>query len=313
MKDEVASADVREAETWVGWCCSYCAAPLEVRAHGLLCRAEGRFFATLEGVHRLLPEDRRREVQPVLELEQRARRDAGWRAEPGLPDVEPGHPHAAVWGRRAGALREGLALAADRLGRGPWNVLEVGGGCAWAAARFLAGGHRVAAVDVNLDREDGLLAAERLTGGAPLPRGEAEIEALPVEPRRFDLVVTPGSLHHGTRLSRALVELRRVTRRGGLLLVLDSPVFRRREDGEAAVARAMKEQQKRYRLALPRENQPGYLVLDEVPALFSGAGWTAEVHGWPARFREWAGDVGQVLLRGRRGPRFPLVVARRDG
>src|SRR2546422_944146 len=75
MNDQLHRADVREVEAWVGWCCSYCAAPLEVRAHGLFCRAEGRFFATLEGVHRLLPEERRREVQPLVELQQRAKRD----------------------------------------------------------------------------------------------------------------------------------------------------------------------------------------------------------------------------------------------
>src|SRR5258706_544327 len=120
MKDEVASADVQEAETWVGWCCSYCAAPLEVRAHALVCHAEGRTFATLEGVHRLLPEDRRREVQPMLELVQRARRDAGWRGEPGLPDVEPGHPHAAVWRSPAAAPPLGPAPADARTGRRRW-------------------------------------------------------------------------------------------------------------------------------------------------------------------------------------------------
>ncbi len=303
MKDELRAADVREVEAWVGWCCSYCAAPLEVRAHGLFCRAEGRFFATLEGVHRLLPEERRREVQPLVELQQRARRDAGWRAE----------PHAKVWRRRARMLRQGLALAAQHIGRGPWNVLEVGGGCGWAAARLLAEGHRLAAVDVNLDAEDGLLAADRVTGGVRLPRGEAEMEALPLEPRRFDLVVAPGSLHLGSRLSRALVELRRVTRRGGVLLALDSPVFRRREDGEAAVARAMREQEKRYRLSIPREGQPGYLLLGELPALFAQAGWMAEVRGWPDRLRECVGDAFRLLRRGRRGPRFPMVVARRDG
>ena len=98
-----------------------------------------------------------------------------------------------------------------------------------------------------------------------------------------------------------------------MLLVLDSPVFRSREDGEAAVARAMKEQQKRYRLSAPRENQPGYLVLDEVPTLFSAAGWTAEVHGWPERLRSGPGTCARCSVRGRRGPRFPVVVARRDG
>src|SRR6266487_3227877 len=107
MNDQLHSADVREVEAWVGWCCSYCAAPLEVRAHGLL------------------PEERRREVQPLVELQQRARRDGA-------------DSHASVGRRRARMLRQGLALGAKHIGRGPWNVLEVGGGWGWAAARLLA-------------------------------------------------------------------------------------------------------------------------------------------------------------------------------
>jgi SAM-dependent methyltransferase len=313
MKDEAPVVDVGADGAWVGWCCSHCAAPLAVHGHGLFCASEGRWFATLGGVHRLLPEDRRRELQPILELQQRARREAGWKAEPGLPEVPPGHPHAAVWRRRARALRAGLALVADRLGRARWSVLEVGGGCGWAAAPLLAAGHRVAAVDVNVDPEDGLGAVERVTGGAVIPLAEAEMEALPVEPRRFDLVVAPGSLHQGARLSRALVEIRRVTRRGGVLLVLDSPVFRRREDGEAGVARAMREEERRYGVVVPRESRPGYLVLDELQPLFTRAGWTAELHDWPDRLREMAGDAWAVARGGRRGPRFPVMVARRDG
>lgn len=52
-----------------GWCCSYCSAPLEVQAHGLYCAAERRWFASLDGVHRLLPEERRRQLGPFLLFE----------------------------------------------------------------------------------------------------------------------------------------------------------------------------------------------------------------------------------------------------
>jgi hypothetical protein len=90
-------------------------------------------------------------------------------------------------------------------------------------------------------------------------------------------------------------------------------VFRRREDGEADVGRVMREQEQRYQLSIPRESQPGYLVLGELPALFAQAGWKAEVRGWPGRLPEWVGDAWRLLRRGRRGPRFPMVVARRDG
>jgi SAM-dependent methyltransferase len=169
-------------------------------------------------------------------------------------------------------------------------------------------------VDVKLEGDDGLLAANRLLRDPGLlPRAEAEIDALPVEPASFDLVVAAGALHGAPRVARALVELRRVTRRDGVLLVVDSPVFRRRPDGETMVAGRMRAQARRYPPGLPRESQPSYLVLGELEDLFSTSGWRLDVHGWPTRWREWLGDAA-VVGRGRRpGPRFPLLLARRDG
>jgi SAM-dependent methyltransferase len=299
MSDEARFAGL-QLGAWVGWCCSYCSAPLRPLSVGLLCAEEQRWFATLEGIHRLLPEERRREIRPFLELYQRIRRDEGWKAETCAAHGAP--------------LAEALALAEVHLGGGPWKVLEVGAGCCWASLRVLERGHRVAAVDVNLDADDGLPAANRfLSTPEALPRAEAELDALPLEAASFDLVLAVGSLHGLPRLTRALVEWRRVTRRGGVLVVLDSPVFRRRPDGEAMVADRMRRHARRYPPGLPRESEPSYLVLGELPDLFSSAGWRLEVHGWPARWREWLGDLG-VLARGRRpAARYPILVARRDG
>jgi SAM-dependent methyltransferase len=313
LKGQARGVDVRAGDDWPGWCCSYCFAPLENRSHGLFCAVEGRWFATERGVHRLLPDDRRREILPFLELYQRVRRDEGWRASRELPCVHGGHPHAAVWRERAPRFREGMRLAAAALGPGPWRVLDAGAGCGWASVRLIEKGHRVVAVDVNLDDDDGLPAAGRLLAdSASLERAEAEMEALPVEAGAFDLVLAGASLHYATRLVRTLVELRRVTRRGGALLVLDSPVYRMRRDGEAMVAERMDEQARRYGVRLPRESQSGYLVLGELADLFHGSGWSLEVHGWPGRFREWARDVIEIGRRGRRTARFPILLGRRD-
>lgn len=300
------------ARAWLGWCCPYCSGPLEERAHGLLCTGEDRWFATDRGIHRLLTEERRREILPFLELYQRVRRDEGWRAEPDLPDVPPDHPHAAIWAQRAQRFRRGLALLKPLLGRGAWRVLEVGAGCAWASARLMERGHQTVAVDINLDPEDGLGAAG-CWAGKPMPRAEAEMDELPLAPGLFDLVLAAGSLHHPPRLLRTLVELRRVTRRGGVLLALDSPVYLRRPDGEAMVTRRMEDQARRYGLAVPRESQSGYLVLGELPELFRSAGWRLEVLGWPAPLRERARDLVELLHWGRRTARFPMLLARRDG
>ena len=297
-----------------GWCCSYCAAPLELEAHGLYCAAEGRWFATLDGVHRLLPEERRRELRPFLELYQRVRRDEGWRAEPGLPEVPEHHPQAAIWRARANRFQRGLDLAVNRLGAGPWRVLEVGAGCCWASIQLQASGHHVTAVDVNLDSDDGLTAPNRMLSEPwRLPRAEADMEALPLEPARFDLVLAAGSLHFPAHLMRTLVELRRVTRRGGVLLVLESPTFRRRPDGEAMVARRMREEARRYSVLLPRESQSSYFVLGELPGVFERSGWGLEIHGWPGPLREQARDLLEIFRHGRRTARLPVLLGTRHG
>ena len=303
--------DPRSGVAWPGWCCSYCAAPLEPAAGGLVCRAEDRWFATEEGVHRLLPEERRRTIRPFVELHQRVRRDEGWTAVPGLPDVTPRHPHASVWRRRARHFRRALALAREHLGRGSWRVLEVGAGCCWASARLLAAGHRVAAVDVNLDRDDGLFAAARIVEPERLPRAEADMEAVPIEASSVDLVLAASSLHDAPRPDRVLVELRRVTRRGGVIVVFDSPVYRHLEDGEAMVSERMERHSARYRVDFGREGQSGYFLVDELPELFRTSGWSLEVHGWPGRAREALRDAVDRLRWSRRMARFPVLVGRR--
>jgi SAM-dependent methyltransferase len=262
----------------------------------------------------LLEENRRAELRPVLEMEHRLRRDEGFGALPGLPQVPAAHRQASLWRGRAERLREGIRHATHALGPRPWRVLEVGAGCAWAGATLAAAGHRVTAVDASLDPDDGLPAADRLLPpGTFLERAEADMEALPLEPGLFDLVLAVDALHYARGVLRTLVELRRVTRREGALLVLESPVYARREDGEADVARRMRRLRRVFRLELPRETQPGYLVRSELPALFGQAGYRLEVGG-PA-FGPLARliELGAVLL-GRGGlPARPVLFARRDG
>jgi SAM-dependent methyltransferase len=313
MSEEVAAAALPAPGAWPGWCCSYCAAPLRADGHGLVCPRENRWFATQDGVHRLLTQERRRELRPALEAYQRVRRDEGWQARRGLPEVPDSDPHAPIWRRRARHFARALALAGERLGPGPWRVLDAGAGCCWASARLVAAGHAVAAVDVNLDARDGLRGADEVMDDPlRLPRAEADIESLPLEPASMDLVLAAGVLHHVPRPARTLVEMRRVTRRGGLLVVLDSPVYRRAVDGETMVAERTEARARRYGFR-PASFGPGYLVWSELAGMFEGAGWRLDVHGWPGRLREVARDAVERARWGRRTGRFPVLVGRRDG
>jgi SAM-dependent methyltransferase len=312
VRDEALEPTESAIEPAPPWCCSYCGGALEHSGSGLFCAAEGRWFATHGAVHRLLPEERRRQIQPYLELYQRLRRDEGWRVEPGLPDVPAHHPHAPVWRRRARQFRRGMALVRARLGRGPWRVLEVGAGCCWAAARLIADGHEVTAVDVNLDPDDGLPAADRLLADPRrLARAEADMDALPLAPGAFDLVLAAGALHFARRLERTLVELRRVTRKGGVLLALDSPVYRRRRDGRAE-ARAAREELRGLAGPAQAELQSSFFVRRTLGPLFGAAGWRLQIHGWPGPLREWLRDRFELLRHGRRPARFPALLAQRE-
>src|SRR5258708_1288947 len=219
MSEAFRTAAGEDRARWPGWCCSYCAAPLQEDAHGMICAPEGRWFATQQGVHRL---------------------------------VDPG-----------------------------------------AAARAAA-------------RPGGL------PTGWPGRGGAGEAGAVPLEPASMDLVLAAGVLHHAARPARTLVEMRRVTRRGGLVAVLDSPVYRRAVDGETMVAERAEEHSRRYGFAAVPFGQ-GYLRWSELPALFEGAGWRLEVHGWPGRAREITRDLVEIARWGRRTARFPILIGRRDG
>jgi len=314
MKTPSVTPAVVPGGAWAPWRCSYCGAALVAQGEGLLCPDEDRWFGTDGGVHRLLPAERRRALQPFLELYQRMRRHEGWRAQRGLPQVPASHPYARLWAERAARFEHALSLCAAVLPPGRWDVLEVGAGCAWVSAQLARRGHRAAAIDVNLDADDGLRAADRLLDPpARVERAEAEMDELPLAPSSFDLVIASGALHYVHDLQSTLVELRRVTRKGGLLLVLDSPVYRRRPDGEAMVADRMKALERRFGLPIPRESQSSYLVLGELRGAFGPAGWTLEVHGWPGRVREALRDVLEAARHGRRTARFPILLARRDG
>jgi SAM-dependent methyltransferase len=211
-----------------------------------------------------------------------------------------------------GSFSSAFALAQRELGSHRWRVLILGAGCLRLGLPFAERGHGVVAADVSLGAETGRRGGWRESDRAgQLTRVEAEMDSLPFEPASFDLIVAEDALHHATQPARSLIELRRVTRRGGLLLVFKTPVFRRRRDGEERVARERQDWLDRYGVAVPRESEAGYLLAPELRALFAGVGWRLEVHQWPGRLAELLANF-QDLWRGRRRVRFPLLAAWRD-
>jgi len=138
-----------------------------------------------------------------------------------LPFRDTTGRNPAAWRLRAlhyVVIRIGLDLLRGIGGEAP-RVLDLGAGNGWLARR-LAGRYRVTALDVDAT-DLGLAAID----DPRVSRIRGDIEALPVGEATFDVVVAAAALHYAVDLSRALTEIARVLRPGGLLVVADSPFY----------------------------------------------------------------------------------------
>jgi SAM-dependent methyltransferase len=157
-----------------------------------------------------------------------------------LPWLRTG-PHARQWAVRARTfelfndrLLQPLARAKAR----PLAILDLGAGNGWLCHRVARQGHLAIAVDIRDDAVDGLGAADWLARqpSASFDRITASFDAIPVKDAIADISLFNASLHYAVDLPAVLREARRVTRPGGVIAVLDSPFYRKDEQGEAMVA-----------------------------------------------------------------------------
>lgn len=100
-----------------------------------------------------------------------------------------------------------------------WVVADIGCGTGEASELIAPFARRV----VGIDREPSMLVAARarLTGSDNVEFREGDAAALPAKDGEFDAAVLMLVLHHLPDPSRALAEIRRTLRRGGVLLVVD--------------------------------------------------------------------------------------------
>lgn len=134
------------------------------------------------------------------------------------------------WAVRARTFEAFLQLVAqDEAVR----VLDLGAGNGWLSYRLTLGGFECVAVDVRDDDVDGLGASFCYRG---FERVVASFDALPVGDGGFDIAVFNAALHYAIDLRTVLGEAQRVVRRGGRIVILDSPFYQSAADGEQMVA-----------------------------------------------------------------------------
>lgn len=302
----------RDERPWLlSLCCPECGGPLSPVTGGLMCPRDEAFFATLGGVHRLLGPERHAEITAALAFYCRVRADDGFKHSDALPRVPRGHAQARIWRLRARHFARFLDwLARER--RRSQAIVDIGAGCCWAAQRLAERGHQVAAVDINLDRDDGLAALSEPGRETPgVERIEADMEFLPLEAGCADIVLLNGALHYARCPQNVIAEARRVLKPGGSIVVLDSPIYRRSSDGEAMVKGMRKGFLARYGYAPCRDSAAGYFTVNGLSRMLDRAGFEVRIVGWPSRLREMGRDLIELFRHGRRTARFPMVVATR--
>lgn len=267
--------------TWLPrFACPDCRLELQRPSPGVLssCAGCGATFGERDGVYRFLSSPRAQAAETFERQYRLVRAREGFRPESPdyyrmLPRVMPEDRHAGVWRIR----RESFAHLLDRASRSAngraLRILDLGAGNGWLSHRLAEAGHHPIALDRLDDVADGLGACRHYT--VRFAAVQADFDALPFVPSQFDLVVFDGSLHYSPDPRATLGEARRMLEAGGAIVVMDSPMFTRANDGEAMVRDEHRRMAAEYGLADPVRPGAGFLT-------FTALGQAAEdlgLHG----------------------------------
>jgi len=233
--------------------------------------------AVRDGIYRLLSHERLLAIEPFLAQYRRIRAADGYRQRDaayyrGLPEVARGDPQRAVWLIRQESFRHLCGAVLPRLGRRPLRVLDLGAGNGWLSHRLTLLGNVCVAVDWLDDPDDGLGAA--LHYPTIFTRLQADFDHLPVVARQFDVVIFNASLHYSANPSSTLRSASRALANGGVLVVMDSPVFVSDADGQRMLAE--RQQDFADRIGRPLEWGAGYLTVDGLARAAAEAGRTLQ-------------------------------------
>jgi len=208
-----------------------------------------------------------------------------YRALPWTPDTDPQH---AVWQVRQRSFERFRKMVRARFCRATPALLDLGAGNGWLSYRMTLDGCRAVAVDIHDDDRDGLGA--RRYYDVPFGCVRADFDDLPFAPRQFDVVVFNGSLHYAPNVRATLTRVAPLVAPGGVIAVIDSPMFECVKDGRLMRDRTRQRFQREYGVAEPIEPGEGFL-------LFSTLAGTARALGFDAHFFESRGGMQWTLGR----------------
>lgn len=296
--------------------CPECRGPLDWSDASVNCIAERREFRIVDGIADFVPDDRREAIEAFLARYLEVRHAERWTDDDlellhALPFRDVTKRRQAMWNIRARGLAALTRELARTFGDRRLIVCEIGAGVGWLSYRLAMEGNTCVAADVNVDARDGLGAARHyVASGIDLTRVRAPMDRLPVASGLADVVVGSASFHYAVdedAQRRVLAEAARVLRPGGLVAILDSPVYRSAASGERMVAE--------WRDASGTSSatdvrDSGYLVRDEIERAIAGAGLTPEFRRHWMGWRWTANFIWQRWFGPREPAMLPMILGR---
>ncbi len=185
----------------------------------------------------------------------------------------------------------------------PLRVLDLGAGNGWLSYRLAQQGHDCLAIDILDNPLDGLGAARHYSATARRAFAcvQAEMNNLPFADGQFDLAIFNASFHYSESYLSTMRETLRCLRRGGEVVIVDTPFYHRNESGRAMVEEKRANFQQQYGFPSDSLRSREYLtaeVLEEL-ALQCGLVWRV---GRPWYGLGWALRPWNAKLHGRREP-----------
>jgi SAM-dependent methyltransferase len=282
------------------------------------CPADGLTYSCLDGIWRFLPPEMARHYTQFSNEYETVRRAEGWGSPHStyyraLPFADLSGRFGEIWRIRSityRALLRHVVVPLTRSVSRPLRLLDLGAGNGWLSYRLSQHGHQVAAVDLLVNEWDGLGARRHYD--VSFTAVQASFDHLPFAAGQADLIVFNGSLHYSSNTHRTLEHALSLLRRGGELVVMDSPVYHDAGSGRQMVQEreaAFSEAHGFRGNSLANEN---FFTFDGMAKLGRSLGirWrlVRPFFGWRGTLRPWL-----ARLRRRREPAsFPLFAGKRE-
>jgi SAM-dependent methyltransferase/uncharacterized protein YbaR (Trm112 family) len=298
--------------------CPRCRTALDrVSADRLVCPQDGLEYWNVDGIWRFLLTESQahyhrfiEEYETVRRFEGRGSADAEYYRA--LPYKDLSGKFSKDWAIRARSfevlVKKLLTPVQAQLER-PLKVLDLGAGNGWLSNRLASQGDWVVAVDLLVNEQDGLGAWKYYEH--PFTPVQAEFHHLPIMDGFADVAIFNASFHYSENYEETLKEALRALDQEGMVVIIDSPIYRRRESGEKMVAEREESYQAQYGFASNTLESENFLTYNRVRELGDSLGLPF-LYFRPFYGLQWLlRPLKAALTRQREPAKFHLIVGYR--